>query len=201
MADNVVAGVVEPPAPGDVEPLPTPGTAEYAEVERRGADALRRGEVGLVVLAGGMATRMGGVVKALVEAVDGLTFLDIRLREMDAVERRYGRRPPLLMMTSGATDGPIREALGDRLDDPALGLFVQAWRCARPREATCSATTPGTRPSTRRVTATWWTRSATPASWRGSSSAAANPWIAEHRQPGASIDAAVPGCTSHTKPG
>ena len=47
MADNVVAGVVEPPAPGDVEPLPTPGTAEYAEVERRGADALRRGEVGL----------------------------------------------------------------------------------------------------------------------------------------------------------
>ena len=29
------------------------------------------------------------------------------------------------MMTSGATDGPIREALGDRLDDPALGLFVQ----------------------------------------------------------------------------
>jgi UTP--glucose-1-phosphate uridylyltransferase len=77
------------------------------------------------VLAGGMATRMGGVVKALVEAVDGLTFLDVRLREMDAAERRYGRRPPLFMMTSAATDGPITEALGGRLDDPSIGLFRQ----------------------------------------------------------------------------
>jgi UTP--glucose-1-phosphate uridylyltransferase len=125
MADNVVAGTVEPPAPGDVTPLPEPGTAEYAAVEERGAEALRRGEVGLVVLAGGMATRMGGVVKALVEAVDGLTFLDIRLRELDEAERRYGRRPPLFMMTSAATDEPIREALGARVDDPAIGIFRQ----------------------------------------------------------------------------
>jgi UTP--glucose-1-phosphate uridylyltransferase len=125
MAENVVTGTVEPPAPGDVEVLPAPGTPEHAAAEQRGADALRRGAVGLVVLAGGMATRMGGVVKALVEAVDGLTFLDIRLRELDAVERRYGRRPPLFMMTSAATDGPVRDALGDRLDDPGIGLFVQ----------------------------------------------------------------------------
>ena len=89
---NVVEGTVEPPAPGDVLPLPERGTPEHAQLEALGAAALQRGEVGLVVLAGGMATRMGGVVKALVEAVDGLTFLDIRLREMDVVERRYGRR-------------------------------------------------------------------------------------------------------------
>src|SRR6476646_6181605 len=125
MADNVVDGVVEPPAPGDVERLPEPGSAAYADAEERGAGALRRGEVGLVVLAGGMATRMGGVVKALVEAVDGLTFLDIRLRELAAVERRYGRRPPLFMMTSAATDGPIRAARGARAADPGIGLFVQ----------------------------------------------------------------------------
>jgi UTP--glucose-1-phosphate uridylyltransferase len=125
MADNVVDGVVEPPAPGDVLPLPEPGTGDHARIEAIGADALRRGEVGLVVLAGGMATRMGGVVKALVEAVDGLTFLDVRLRELDVAARRYGLRPPLYMMTSAATDGPIREALGDLADSPGIGLFRQ----------------------------------------------------------------------------
>ena len=123
---NIVEGRVEPPAPGDVSPLPAPGTPGHARLEKLGAAALRRGEVGLVVLAGGMATRMGGVVKALVEALDGLTFLDIRLRELGAVERRYGRRPPLLLMTSAATDGPIREALGGGADGDAIGLFQQS---------------------------------------------------------------------------
>jgi UTP--glucose-1-phosphate uridylyltransferase len=108
-----------------VLPLPARGTPEHAQLEALGAAALERGEVGLVVLAGGMATRMGGVVKALVEAVDGHTFLDIRLREMDVVEQRYGRRPPLLVMTSAATDGPIRQALGDAANGEAIGLFQQ----------------------------------------------------------------------------
>jgi UTP--glucose-1-phosphate uridylyltransferase len=122
---NIVDGLVEPPAPGDVSLLPPPGTPEHARLEQLGAAALERGEVALVVLAGGMATRMGGVVKALVEALDGLTFLDLRLRELDAVERRYGRRPPLLMMTSAATDGPIRAALGDAAEGGSIGLFQQ----------------------------------------------------------------------------
>jgi UTP--glucose-1-phosphate uridylyltransferase len=122
---NVVEGTVEPPAPGDVLSLPERGTPQHGRLEALGAAALERGEVGLVVLAGGMATRMGGVVKALVEAVDGHTFLDIRLREMDLVERRYGTRPPLFAMTSAATDGPIREALGDAADGAAIGLFQQ----------------------------------------------------------------------------
>jgi UTP--glucose-1-phosphate uridylyltransferase len=72
-----------------------------------------------------MATRMGGVVKALVEAIDGLTFLDIRLRELAAVERRFGRRPPLLMMTSAATDGPIRKALAGAAGSDGIDLFQQ----------------------------------------------------------------------------
>ena len=33
--------------------------------------------MGQIVLAGGMATRFGGVVKAVVEAVDGRSFLEI----------------------------------------------------------------------------------------------------------------------------
>ena len=79
-----------------------------------------------MVLAGGMATRMGGVVKALVEAVDGLTFLDIRLREMDAVERRYGRRPPLLDDDLGAPPtGRSARRSATAADGAAIGLFQQ----------------------------------------------------------------------------
>ena len=40
-----------------------------ALVAEKGEAAMRRGEVGAVILAGGMATRFGGVVKAAVEAV------------------------------------------------------------------------------------------------------------------------------------
>lgn len=77
------------------------------------------------MLAGGMATRMGGVVKALVEVLPGRTFLDLRLREMDALEARYGKRPPLWIMTSAATDAGIVQALGARRDGERIATFLQ----------------------------------------------------------------------------
>jgi UTP--glucose-1-phosphate uridylyltransferase len=55
---------------------------------------------------------MGGVVKALVDALPGRTFLDLRLAENAHVSATYGRRLPLWMMTSEATEGPIKTALG-----------------------------------------------------------------------------------------
>lgn len=122
---NRVAGRVEAPASGDVADLPAPGSAEYQGLERRGLDALRRGECALCVLAGGMATRMGGVVKALVEALPGRTFLDLRLGEIAALAARAGHAPPLWLMSSHATDAPLREALGTRLDGDAVAVFAQ----------------------------------------------------------------------------
>jgi UTP--glucose-1-phosphate uridylyltransferase len=116
---------VSPPAPGDVLPPPTDGSPEQQQHQALGQQALDRGEVALLVLAGGMATRMGSVVKALVEALPGKTFLDLRLAEKDALSRRHGRPFPLWLMTSEATDGPIRQALGARLDDPSLAVFQQ----------------------------------------------------------------------------
>jgi len=109
--DNLVKGRVAPPREGDVVDLPAPGTPARAQLEARGAEALRAGRVALVVLAGGMATRMGGVVKALVDAVPGQSFLDLRLAEVAAMGRRFGRVPPLWLMTSHATDAAIRAAL------------------------------------------------------------------------------------------
>ena len=123
--ENRVAGKVEPPADDDVAALPDPGSERAKELEQRGADALRAGECAAVVLAGGMATRMGGVVKALVEALPGRTFLDLRLAENRSVSGRAGRPVPLWLMTSHTTDGPIREALGAQLDGYHLATFPQ----------------------------------------------------------------------------
>ena len=91
---NQVRGVVEAPRPEDVRELPPPGSAEHARLAAIGAAALRRGEIAFCVLAGGMATRMGGVVKALVEALEGYTFLELRLNENAMWSRRAGVRSP-----------------------------------------------------------------------------------------------------------
>jgi UTP--glucose-1-phosphate uridylyltransferase len=125
---NRLAGKVEPPRSGDIEALPPPGSPEleHERFTKLGSEALGRGEVALCVLAGGMATRMGGVVKALVDALPGRTFLDLRLAENDRLKRVSGGKPtPLWLMTSEATNGKIRDALGGRLDGETCATFEQ----------------------------------------------------------------------------
>jgi UTP--glucose-1-phosphate uridylyltransferase len=123
--DNFVKGKISPPHSEDLARLPAPGSAQYHALVELGESALREGRVALLVLAGGMATRMGGVIKALVDAVPGKSFLDLRRAEMRAVERRYGSAPPLWLMTSHSTDAGIREALGDELDGQSIATFTQ----------------------------------------------------------------------------
>lgn len=122
---NQLPGTVEPPRAEDVVDLPAPGSSEHVRNETLGREALARGEVALCVLAGGMATRMGGVVKALVEALPGRTFLDMRLLEMETIHRRLGVRPPLWLMTSEATDGPIRDVLAAKKPAGEVATFEQ----------------------------------------------------------------------------
>ena len=60
------AGVVEPPERRTTSiALPEPGGPGLRRGARRGLEALRAGRVAAVVLAGGMATRFGGVVKGV----------------------------------------------------------------------------------------------------------------------------------------
>ncbi|HEY3355948.1 MAG TPA: UTP--glucose-1-phosphate uridylyltransferase [Polyangia bacterium] len=108
---NQVRGAVTPPRPDEVPPAPARAAPETARLTALGEAAIRRGELGFCVMAGGMATRMGGVVKALVEAFGGHTFLELRLGENETWGHRGGRPLPLWLMTSEATDGPIRAAL------------------------------------------------------------------------------------------
>ncbi len=122
---NRVTGTVTAPAEGDIASPPDPGTVSAAALTERGRQSLARGEVALCVLAGGMATRMGGVVKALVEALPNATFLDLRLAERRAIHDRFGARPPLWLMTSHTTAGPIERALDAAGVDGGVSTFRQ----------------------------------------------------------------------------
>jgi UTP--glucose-1-phosphate uridylyltransferase len=122
---NRVHGVVEPPRDGDVRDAPVPGTAEHERLADVGFQAILRGELAFCVMAGGMATRMGGVVKALVEAFDRHTFLDLRLRENATWSKRVGRPLPLWLMTSDPTEGPTREALTRSGAPTHVAIFAQ----------------------------------------------------------------------------
>jgi UTP--glucose-1-phosphate uridylyltransferase len=122
----VVAGAVAPLRPGDVATLPRRGSVAHTRLREGGETLLRDGAVALVVLAGGMATRMGGGVKALAEAVDGASFLDLRLAEQTHLERHLDAHVPVWLMTSAATDDAIRAALRDRLDQRRVAVFCQS---------------------------------------------------------------------------
>ncbi|MGC4093568.1 MAG: UTP--glucose-1-phosphate uridylyltransferase [Polyangiaceae bacterium] len=123
--DNFVKGALTAPSVGDLHELPATGSAEYEALAARGRAALEAGQVALAVLAGGMATRMGGVVKALVEAVPGKTFLELRLSEIEANRQKYGKAPPLWLMASSATVEPLKAALGARADGENVAVFTQ----------------------------------------------------------------------------
>src|SRR5262245_43232237 len=107
-AANAVRGAVEPAGPGEVEAFERLSHDERAALEQAGAAAIARGEVAVAVLNGGMATRFGGEVKGIVEAVGGRTFLEIKL----AQARRLGP-VPFLIMNSFATHARSRAFLAD----------------------------------------------------------------------------------------
>ena len=123
--DNRIRHEVEPPRERDLLTLPPAGSEEERGLRLRGLELLSEGRVALAVLAGGMATRMGGVVKALEEAIPGRTFLDLRLAERRTLGREVGRDVPLWLMASAATHDVIRDALRERDTDDAVATFRQ----------------------------------------------------------------------------
>jgi UTP--glucose-1-phosphate uridylyltransferase len=94
---NLVRGELEPLGDDELTQLP-----EEAEPDFDG--------VAVAVLNGGMATRFGGEVKGLIEAVDGVSFLDWKLYDAE----RAGL--PVVVMNSFATDAATRAHVGGRND-------------------------------------------------------------------------------------
>jgi UTP--glucose-1-phosphate uridylyltransferase len=116
---------VEPPRREDVVRLPDPGSAEWAAARQAGVDALTHGRVAQVVLAGGMATRFGGVVKGAVEALDGRSFLSWKLGETAALGQALRVEIPVALMTSFQTDEETRAHVAS-LDVPEPLWFTQS---------------------------------------------------------------------------
>jgi UTP--glucose-1-phosphate uridylyltransferase len=123
---NRVQGSVRAPAATDIHEL---ATGQLESLRARGQAAIASGELAFVVMAGGMATRMGGIVKALAEVIPGgasnasYTFLDLRLREQAALAK-VGP-VPLWLMTSDATDAAIAGALAERKSAAPIARFPQ----------------------------------------------------------------------------
>lgn len=124
-ARNCVKGAVTAPRPEEIVKSAPLGSAEHARLRERGAAALAAGELAFCTMAGGMATRMGGIVKALVEVVDGHTFLSMRLGENRTASARANRSIPLWLMTSEATHEALKDALVKANAPAHVACFMQ----------------------------------------------------------------------------
>lgn len=113
-ATNVVVGAVEPPTADDLTPLPDPGTDAWRHARDLGLERIRSGRVAQVVLAGGMATRFGGVVKSAAEAIQGRSFLEWKLLETARLADEIEADIPIALMTSFATDEETRAHVAAR---------------------------------------------------------------------------------------
>lgn len=97
------------------EALLAPFDAADARALDAGVDALRRGGWGRVVLNGGMATRFGGAVKGICRVYDNLSFLELKLLQVERLEKSLGLGEiPIALMNSVATDAPTNEFLRQR---------------------------------------------------------------------------------------
>ena len=113
---------VAAPTPADITPWPE--DARQREVESLGRDALRGGQVGVLILNGGMATRFGGVVKGVVEVIDGHSFLALRLGDV----ARAGPVTAFLMNSFATEEGTrahLREHRAFGLAERRLALLTQ----------------------------------------------------------------------------
>ncbi len=110
-------------ATADLEPAgEVPSLEDLACAETDGASALER--VALIKLNGGLATTMGlRRPKSLLEARDGLSFLEIIVGQTLALRRRHGIRLPLILMDSEATRA---ETLQELARHPGLAAGVPA---------------------------------------------------------------------------
>ncbi|MGF1579835.1 MAG: UTP--glucose-1-phosphate uridylyltransferase [Gemmataceae bacterium] len=103
----------ELPSSDRIEPIPvTCLRPDDAEVRELGEKAVSEGQVAALVVAGGQGTRLGfDPPKGMypIGPVSGLSLFQIHAEKLLAVQRRYGARVPLLVMTSEATDAATRE--------------------------------------------------------------------------------------------
>ena len=115
--------------PVPVVPADSPDNPRYRRI---GEEALRRGEVAVLVVAGGQGTRLGfDQPKGMfpVGPVTNKSLFQVHAEKVLAMRRRYGAAVPFLVMTSQATDAPTREFFAQNgyfgLPKEEVHFFVQ----------------------------------------------------------------------------
>jgi UTP--glucose-1-phosphate uridylyltransferase len=119
------AAAYAPVSAEEIDELPKPGNPDHQRCLQLGRDALSRGQVAQVILAGGAGTRFGGMVKGLVAVFKGYSFLDFKLEAARAVGHSHGRAVTSALMTSDLTDDPIAEHLRQRWAAEPVLCFQQ----------------------------------------------------------------------------
>ncbi len=102
LVETLVRGREEPVDTDGIDPV-EPDPAPSAEAIAEGEDALARGAVAVVIVAGGQGTRLGfdgpkGCYP--IGPVTDRSLFQIHCEKVAALGRRYGRTPPLYVMTS-----------------------------------------------------------------------------------------------------
>lgn len=106
---NQVQGLVLPPPEGAIRSPLLPGTPRGVTITEAGLRLLGQGRAAMIVLNGGMATRFGGRVKGVVDALPGRSFLGLQASRLAGL----GGGTPLLVMNSRATDPATRAHLAE----------------------------------------------------------------------------------------
>ncbi len=115
-ARNPCQGTLAAPEPCDMLELGFSGNAPEATP--------RRPRFAAAILAGGMATRFGGVVKGLVEVREGQNFLALKLAQLKALARQSGAPLDVAIMTSFASHAPVSAWLASYPSEDLLSVHV-----------------------------------------------------------------------------
>jgi UDP-N-acetylglucosamine/UDP-N-acetylgalactosamine diphosphorylase len=122
------------PPPQRIAPVPVvpQDDPDNPRRQREGEEALRRGEVAVLVVAGGQGSRLGFEhPKGLfpIGPVSHKTLFQIHAEKVLALGRRYGRLPPFLVMTSPATHAETEQFFAEHqafgLPREGVHLFCQ----------------------------------------------------------------------------
>ncbi|MBL8794541.1 MAG: UDPGP type 1 family protein [Planctomycetia bacterium] len=101
------------PSAERIQPVPViRRDADATHARRLGNEALARGEVAVLVVAGGQGTRLGfDLPKGMfpVGPVSNKTLFHFHAEKVLALRRKHGQPIPLLVMTSHATEAPTRQ--------------------------------------------------------------------------------------------
>jgi UDP-N-acetylglucosamine/UDP-N-acetylgalactosamine diphosphorylase len=104
--------------PARLTPLPIGGDDSQSVRDRaRGEEAFRSGKIAFLVVAGGQGTRLDfDRAKGLypVGPITGKSLFQMFAEKVLALQRRYGRPFPLLVMTSPATDAETRRFFAEK---------------------------------------------------------------------------------------